>query len=132
MTEEDLACGPRLASKPDDRLQHRRSVLRPVDAASLQAAQHHRLAAEHLQQQVAVRVAAAVELPGLLLTVAAPPGVHLEHQSRRRASSRLGVAALAGAHGRLLHPIVAQPGAIIPVLAAATKPAHALRRQPVD
>ena len=65
------ASGQAWRSRVHQQLDHGRGVLGPVDAAAPEHARQHRLAAEHVQRQVAVVVVVGVELAALLLCRAA-------------------------------------------------------------
>src|SRR3982751_5248278 len=64
---DDPALGPGLAQPLHQQLDHRRRVLRAVDPTAPEHARQHRLAAEHIQRQVAVVVVVGMELGTLWL-----------------------------------------------------------------
>ena len=81
---DDPALGPGPAQPLHQQLDHGRGVLGPVDATAPQHARQHRLAAEHVQRQVAVVVIVGVELGTLLVAVQRHVGgVDVEHQFSR-------------------------------------------------
>jgi transposase len=141
-----------------EQLDQRRSVLGTVDLAGPQVARQHRLAAEHVQRQVAVVVVVGVELRVFLVAVQRHVRrVDVEHQFRggllvrgnelfdkhtvqrpglRARSPILQPAERGGRGQRLSAPnrglhqhIVAQRLVVVQVFVAAAQPVQALRQQ---
>ena len=157
-THHDLHRGPAAPDPIDQQSHYRPSMLGPVDLAVSQVAHQHRLAAEHVQRQVAVMVVVGVEFAALLIAVQGyVRGVDVEHDAlgrvfmrrdklvhqhpvqRHRLPARRAILEPAqcrrGRH-RVLHPdrrlhqhVLAQRRVIVQVLVAAAHGVDALRQQ---